>query len=107
MMAQLFCKCCGRQMHDFAKLPVTDLTNRELLLLEALVSSGERFQTYRGIAETMYADDPQGGPLDVRGVIRVVVHKLRSKLQASGWIIESRHGQGYRLIPSADETAGA
>ena len=106
-MGQLFCKSCGRQTVDFSELPIADLTNRELRLLDALVSGGERFQSHQMIADGMYADDPQGGPLDSRGVIRVVVHKLRPKLEASGWRIESRFGVGYRLSRSVNETAGA
>jgi len=74
------------------------LSPQQAALLNALLGR-ERLVTYRALAEALWGDDPEGGPLNAQGDIRAALTKLRRKIGAAGipWVIENCHGVGYRL----------
>jgi DNA-binding response OmpR family regulator len=71
---------------------------QQAILLNALLGC-ERLVTYRALAEALWGADPEGGPLDARGDIRVALLKARRKISAAAipWQIENCYGVGYRL----------
>ncbi len=71
---------------------------QQAILLNALLGR-ERLLTYRALAEALWGDDPDGGPLNARGDIRAALAKARRKIGAAAmpWEIENCYGVGYRL----------
>jgi len=74
------------------------LSPQQAVLLNALLGR-ERFVSYETLAEALWGDDPEGGPLDARGQIRAALSKLRRGIAAAAlpWRIENCYGTGYRL----------
>lgn len=68
--------------------------HRQILLT---LADARTFLTTDQIADRIYSDDPDGGPLDARGCVMTHIHWLRKKIAPYGMsIIASRH-LGYRL----------
>ena len=74
------------------------LSPQQAALLNALLGR-ERLVTYRALAEALWGEDPEGGPLNAQGDIRAALARLRPKIAAAAipWEIENRYGVGYRL----------
>lgn len=49
------------------------------------------------IADTIYADDPEGGPMNAGQVVRALVSRCNRKLRSTDLRILNNWGQGYRL----------
>ncbi|SIQ24369.1 Transcriptional regulatory protein, C terminal [Rhizobium sp. RU35A] len=101
-MTSLFCPCCGQQRTDYSTIDLTRFTNLERRLIEALVATGQRFQDKNVLADKVYSDRPDGGPLAAPNSIQILIHKAKKKLASSGWTIENRWGCGYRLVRTSD-----
>lgn len=97
-MTKLLCPHCGSPVADYDSIDLRRLTRLQSRALEALVSGRNRFLAANSLIDQIYADDPNGGPLDSQACLRSVIHKLRPKLRKTGWDIELRWGVGYRLI---------
>jgi hypothetical protein len=83
--------------HAIEAIAAIDLSKRERAICGLLARSfGKWIATERLIAH-LYESDPNGGPDDAEGTVRVLVHHTRKKLLAGGLAIESHPGSGYRL----------
>ena len=60
------------------------------------------------IVDWIYADDPDGGPLDVRNCVDIAIVRLRRALREAGAPIEihTHWGRGYELIIHSQERIG-
>ena len=88
-----------RQLQEiFASRPGGRLTDQQAVLLNALLGR-ERFVSYETLAEVLWGNDPDGGPLNTKNHIRAILTVLRFEIAASGipWSIENVYGIGYRL----------
>lgn len=66
-------------------------------VLQFLRAQPGAWRTWREIGDHVFADDPQGGPLDMRRSVYRAVYDLRRH----GYSIEHRGAFGYRWIPCA------
>ncbi|MBL8306320.1 MAG: response regulator transcription factor [Rubrivivax sp.] len=75
-----------------------ELSPREWLLLELLLSQRDRVVTKEQIGQAWAAD---GGDNGSTGSIEVYIHRLRKKLEGSGLSIRTARGLGYLLEAEA------
>lgn len=106
-MAKFLCTHCGQPTSDFSGIDVAGLTRTETLILEALVAGRHRFTPMSALVDAVYADRPDGGPMDPSKIIRVVISRMRPRLSTLGWTVELRWGVGYRLQRLYDRKAVA
>lgn len=52
---------------------------------------------WQALADYVWRDDPDGGPLRARSTIYSCIDNHRAKLHPLGWKIETRWGVGFRL----------
>jgi two-component system OmpR family response regulator len=78
-----------------------DLSPREWMLLELLLSQRDRVVTKDRILEAWDLDRSEGGG---SGAIEVYIHRLRRKLEHSGLAIRTVRGLGYLLEADAPAT---
>jgi DNA-binding response OmpR family regulator len=95
------CGCCGQEVREVsvdALIVSSKLTATEQTIVEILARANGKVVPVSKIADELYADHPDGGPLCAHGVIYVTIHRLRQKLRKA-WV-ESPLGRngGYRLI---------
>ncbi len=53
------------------------------------------------LADAVWADDPNGGPLYAAGVLKVQIHHMRRRLSDTPYLIDSKWGLGYRCREKA------
>lgn len=105
MHASPFCSQCGAIAvggPDFRATPI------EGAILRTIVAAPEDGATMHDLVASVYASDPEGGPLWARKSLNVTLGRLRRKLAQTGWSISStRRGRDtlYRLHPPADSGA--
>lgn len=85
------CPCCGREMAA-PRSPVEALTDaaldpQERMILAALVRAYPRYLTKPALVDAFYADDPDGGPLDVGNVLSVRISSIRKIIARHGWTV--------------------
>lgn len=78
---------------EFAK----DLPGKQYKIFEALFLRRANFVDTSVLIDLLYADDPDGGPLDARKNVSVLLCMLRQRLPAD-WKIVNVWGRGYRLV---------
>jgi len=76
---------------------VLDLSPREWMLLDLLLTQRDKVVTKDQIAESWAVDRSESGP----GSIEVYIHRLRRKLEGSGLAIRTVRGLGYLLEAEA------
>ncbi|MGH6792539.1 MAG: winged helix-turn-helix domain-containing protein [Methyloceanibacter sp.] len=93
------CPCCGQQVMDEAVALIIEAKLPPLQTSVALVlcSKFGRWVRYGNLVESVYADDPDGGPLTARQAIQVHLCHLRRNLRSAGLEIETYRGFGYRI----------
>ncbi len=96
-MARLFCSHCGQLTNDFSGISIADLSRLECSIVEVLANAGHRAIPSGHIADVIYADRPDGGPLNAAHVIKVHVCNIRRKIEPAGWTIRHKRCHGYRL----------
>jgi two-component system OmpR family response regulator len=74
-----------------------DLSPREWLLLELLLTQRDKVATKDAIADAWAVERGESGP----GSIEVYIHRLRKKLEGSGLAIRTVRGLGYLLEADA------
>lgn len=80
------------------------LPRRQRQILLALAEA-RTFVSTDKLADRIYSDDPDGGPLNARGCINAFMNRLRRSVAPHGVsIITSRH-LGYRLDMPANREA--
>jgi DNA-binding response OmpR family regulator len=104
MMTDFKCPCCGHQTPT--TIQITDL--REVCrgrisgrVLALLIEAKGRGITAKALVNLVYADDPDGGPLNATPSMKVIICRLRRNLKPFGWTIPKTHAQlgVYRLAP--------
>lgn len=99
------CPCCGRAIEaptiDMIA-EACDLTDQQRAILSHLYAAGTSMLTRQQIAEHIYGP-PEGWPDYAISNVAVQIHKMRGRLEGSGYDI--RHGsgpqhapRGYRLV---------
>ncbi len=94
-MPSVTCPCCGRDMQQTPPAEMllsAHLSRIERIIVEALVSAYPRSVGTEHLISAIYDDDPEGGPLSPRAVIKVRISWLRGKLQQYGWNIANNRG---------------
>ena len=94
----MICPCCN-QPADTGKLSeaVRVFTPTEARLLRIL--EGRTMVRKEAVLDTLWADDPEGGPLTAQKMVDVVIHKIRRKLREHNlpFRLETVWAHGYRL----------
>ncbi len=95
-MINISCPCCGNEFNPFAGLPegVRNLSPQQLEIVQILALRPGEYMSIQRIADLLYADTVDGGPLNYRTVIQKQVYEIRKR---AGDIIDSARGFGYRL----------
>ena len=98
------CPCCGAQVDAPSLEMLVDVKkiskDQEAVLSAIWRGKGMAVSTQR-IFDAMYADDPDGGPSDVRmySALKQRLFKLREKLEGTGVKIEAvGYRRGYRIV---------
>lgn len=119
MDKQAQCPCCGQGItvsmpfwldEEGCVIHVASefiaLTKSEARLVGGMVSAHPRTATINFLAEYIYRDDPECGPLDVVNVVKQYAFHARHKLKHTAVNIEAVWGVGYRFAirePKGDE----
>lgn len=101
----LACPCCGNWLPP-GPVPREDLAGLLLAgggnplfvrIVRRLAWRPGQAVPVADLVSHVYADDPEGGPLDPGGVIRKIICLHRNSLRDYGWSIGSRNWHGYWL----------
>lgn len=97
------CPCCGHNATEVSleALDFVYLTPQERRIVHTLADVYPRRLSAEQIADRVYADDPDGGPIGARKSIGVHLHRLRKKIQPMGWTAGSiawGHGIGLSRV---------
>ena len=94
--AACICPLCGGERDWSPRLATAGLklARRERAMLDALIDKAPRKIGIGLLCDAMYADDPDGGPLDAARVAHLVKHRLRQKIAGAGLRIVSTRGPG-------------
>ena len=88
---------------DFRVPPEWKLTRQEVILLGALIASGDAVLTRAAMMSALYGSDDWATPK----IIDVLMSKMRTKLKPHGIEVETVWGRGYRLSSQARERFSA
>lgn len=96
------CPCCGQAV-DKPSLAVISalagLSRFEHRVLEAIWNARGEPLTPNQIADAVWHDDIDGGPEDAPMNVRILVHRLRKKLEPAGIsILTAGYHLGYRIV---------
>jgi two-component system response regulator TctD len=72
----------------------TDLTRREISLLEVLMSRPQKVFSKRELLEQLFSFDKEAG----ENAIELYIGRLRRKLQSSRMSIKTLRGIGYQVV---------
>lgn len=95
-----FCAHCGREYPP--PLYVTGPVRRRLIEILVDRPSGV---SVRALADLVYADDPNGGPLAAQRSLNVIAHHANRQLATQGYRIRAEwRGRGafYRLVRTSN-----
>jgi len=98
------CPCCGSTMK---RVPVDALrflraSRAEVAVISILADAYPMWVPTSVIADRVYADDPNGGPLYADKSVAVRLNRLKGRLADLGWRTKGmmgRNSQGVRLEP--------
>jgi hypothetical protein len=87
-MAEFTCPCCGSPMA--VRPPVEALAAAKLspiarAVVDELVDHWPRTTSLADLANKVYADRVDGGPLNACNSISVIMHRARAELARHGW----------------------
>ncbi len=88
---------------DFRVPPEWKLTRQEVILLGALIASGDAVLTRAAMMSALYGSDDWATPK----IIDVLMSKMRTKLKPHGIAVETVWGRGYRLPSQARDRISA
>lgn len=91
------CPCCGVEMAE--PLGMRQLTDVPMLpaerrIVDELIRAYPRKVSISSLVDTLYFDDPNGGPDNAHATVRVNLTHLRKRLPKFGWTIPSSYGRG-------------
>jgi hypothetical protein len=92
------CPCCGAILQRDPLQEVSEAVSPVMAAILRALSRGGRLNAYE-LAEKVYADHPDGGPLSAAIVMRTVICRDRKKIEPFGFRLCSApsHGGGYWL----------
>ena len=97
------CAHCGQPIAGpFPDPESIDLQRRHRQVLKILIDAHGRYVPAARVAELVYADDPDGGPLGAVDIVSAFAHHLRRKMRPLGWNIESKRFAGYRIVKTPE-----
>lgn len=105
MTDRLACPCCGNWLPD-GVVPREELAGLLLAaggnptfarIVRRLARRPGHAVSGRDLADYLYRDDPDGGPLEAQEVISQIVCRHRNALRPYGWVLKSRAWSGYWL----------
>lgn len=73
------------------------MSKRESELFLIVAGAGGQPVKWSAIADAIYSDDIDGGPMNPGQVVRAVVSRCNHKLRRTNLRILNNWGQGYRL----------
>jgi hypothetical protein len=96
----IHCPCCGTPVNA---LPLEQAMLSLTPLMQRIVRQVERRPgiSRAALADAVYADDPDGGPMWAEKTVSVTIAQQRDKLAAAGWQLVSRPRGAYRLEVAA------
>ncbi len=80
-----------------------DLTPYEAAVFAVIHKNSPRFTSATRLINALYG--AEDGPLDERGVLNVLLLRMRRKLAPIGVKIENKYGLGYRLAVAEEVAA--
>lgn len=87
------CPTCNRPLaHPLRHL----LSDTETKIVDIIAAAGGRGITQKDIADKLYSDRIDGGPLNTRNAIGVYLHNIRKKLVGSEYLVVCR-GHHYMI----------
>lgn len=86
----------GRLGYDVMFPKAMGLTKRQSRILGVIAASG--LATYESLIESMYPNDPAGGPDCAKKCLEVSMCHLRRRVARDGITILTRQGVGYEVI---------
>lgn len=102
------CKCCGQLLPFKSAMEACDPRLLFVRVYELVRRAGDQGILTGEVLDTIYADDPEGGPLTARNCLRVHKHRANKYLKTAGQKIictnygGNRNGPGkegyYRLV---------
>lgn len=75
------------------------LTPDEAAMFDRLwqAREGAEIVSHRTLTDSVWSDDPDGGPLNADTRLKVIASHIRKKIQGSGVVVRGIWGVGYRL----------
>ncbi len=86
----------GRSV-DLPSIASIPLPSQQARVLEALLKAGKRRTSTAHIVDLLYGAEPNGGPDGATDHVKVLVSKLRRRLEPCGYGITNERNLGYRL----------
>lgn len=75
------------------------LTDGEAKIFAALKRNPGWFVSVKQLADELYGDRADGGPLDIKRIVYLHIHRIRRKVP--NLHIENKYTHGYRLLEAA------
>lgn len=106
-MSENLCPCCGQPLPGtyVAIGQSAGMSKRETELFLIVAGAGGKPVKWSAIADAIYADDIDGGPMNPDQVVRAIVSRCNHKLRRTNLRILNTWGQGYRLSSVGRVTA--
>lgn len=100
------CPCCGQELPAGFVAPREELVGRlqtSSWVFRAIVQRlawrpGLKI-TCAELADYVYRDDPEGGPVRATDSIKEIVSRYRHELEPLGWALRSRRGYWLEVSP--------
>lgn len=114
--AKTFCPCCGKDTNVVRQFWVDEdgcaiyvdgvainLTVTQAKMCRAIERIHPRTARHSYLVESLYSDDPEGGPVDADNVVKVYAWHIRKSLQNTSIKLETVWGSGYRFVEREDD----
>ncbi len=91
------CPCCGQQVAEpsiQAILLSLKFTRSQHHVLAMLAARSPNWVATERLTDSLYADDPDGGPISAAGTVKVFLHQVKAQLAAAGLKAECQWGRG-------------
>ena len=101
------CKSCGHPLINDL-IPELKLTGMQKRILEIVNRRSPTGISMQELASAVYADDPDGGPLNAGSSLRSTVFQLNRKLKPHGLRVYGKIGRasdGYRIVQLTGESS--
>lgn len=82
------CPCCGGEIKSTVQMDAlrhVPAAPRERALMDILVQSYPRHMSISQLADRLYADDMDGGPVTANRCVSQLLFRIRARLKPLGW----------------------